>query len=84
MFGRVVISIVCGKCGSEDALEHSYRVAPWPGVGDQLYSLQRILGRATGLPVEVDPPDDPTAGVREPRRPLPGTGSMTVSLTPPE
>jgi hypothetical protein len=82
-FGRVLISIVCGHCGSEDALDHSYSVTPWPGIGDQLYSLQRILHQATGLPVEIDPPDDPPAGVREPRRPLPGTGSLAVELNPP-
>lgn len=80
---RVGVAVSCGACHSLQWLLHSYPLNPLQGVVDQLRLLEGLLYHQTGLPVFHEPPDDPPAGVREPRRPLPGAGLLGEGLMQP-
>lgn len=80
---RVEIAVSCAACLSLQALHHSYPLNPMFALLDQLRLLEEVLADQTGLPVFREPPDDPSAGVREPRRPLPSAGAVGVQLIPP-
>lgn len=82
LFGGPVVEVAvsCVDCHHRRALLNTYRLTPWWSVLEQVRLLERVLEDETGLPVFIDPPDDPRAGVREPRRPSPSTGSLGASL----
>ena len=79
----VRVSVSCRRCRHEQELFQSYPLEMSWSVTEQLRLLEETLEKETGLPVVVEPPDDPLAGVREPRRPAPGEGWIGVRLTPP-
>ena len=78
----VRVSVSCSRCRRERELLHSHPLEMSWSIARQLRFLEETLEKETGLPVIVEPPDDPLAGVREPRRPAPGEGWMGVTLTP--
>lgn len=80
---QVEISVACPTCRFERALLQSYPLDMTSGISEQLHMLEEVLEQETGLPVFHEPPDDPPAGVREPRRPAPSAGSLGISLAPP-
>lgn len=77
---RVEIALSRGGCHHQRSLRRFYPLDVASELFDQVLSLQRILAVETGLPVLREPPDDPRAGVREPRRPLPNPSTMSSSL----
>ena len=80
----VEIIVSCIRCHHRRALLQTYRLRLQRSFVEQLRMLEEVLAAETGLPIFIDPPEDPPAGVREPRRPAPSTGSVGVRLTPPE
>ena len=77
------MSVSCAACHTLQALLHSYPLNPVFGLLEQLRLLEQVLADETGLPVFREPPDDPSADVREPRRPLPSAGAIGIRLIPP-
>jgi hypothetical protein len=86
VFGGPWVEIVvsCIRCHYRRALLQTYRLNVQRSVFEQVEILEGVLAAETGLPVFVDPPDDPHAGVREPRRPAPSAGSVGAQVTPPD
>ncbi len=80
---HVRISVSCPRCRLERTLFQSYPLNMSSGILEQVHLLGEVLEEETGLPVFLEPPDDPLAGVREPRRPPPDADAMGVTLAPP-
>jgi hypothetical protein len=73
------VELACVNCHHAERLEHDVRI----GSATQVSLLREVLELETGLPVVIAPPDDPSAGVREPRRPPPGDDSSSIRLPEP-
>lgn len=81
---RVEVAVSCARCHHRQTLLQTYPLNLRWRVFDQVQRLEEALAVKTGLPVIVDPPNDPRAGVREPRRPEPSAGSPGAQLIPPK
>ena len=78
------VVVACSGCRVTDALLRSLPVVDPTTVEDQMRRLAFALVDETGLPIVLDLPDGPGAGVREPRHEPPGSGSGAVELDLPE
>lgn len=72
----VDVALRCPECRHRELVGDSVRI----GSLRRLDLLREVLALETGMSVFVDPPDDPPAGVREPRRPPPGGGTFASQL----
>jgi hypothetical protein len=78
-YALFAVELACANCQNSERLEHDVRI----GSGTQVSLLREVLELETGLPVVIAPPEDPSAGVREPRRPPPGDDSSSIRLQEP-
>lgn len=72
----VDVLLHCPECRHRELVGDGVRM----GSLRRLDLLREVLALETGMPVFIDPPDDPSAGVREPRRPPPDGGTFTARL----
>lgn len=76
----VEVALGCSECSHRELVGDSVRL----GSLSRLDLLREVLVIETGLPVFIAPPDDPPAGVREPRRSPPGGGMSDARLELPQ
>lgn len=74
--------ISCGNCHYRQPLDAVLEIDAGISIKSYLDLLAEVLRSETDLPVYVEPPDDPDARVREPRRPPPRSDSGSVTLSP--
>ena len=72
----VDVALGCADCRHRELVGDSVRL----GSLRRLDLLREVLELETGIPVFIPPPDDPPAGVREPRRSPPDGGTFATQL----
>ncbi len=80
--GLIQVATSCIRCHHRQILPKTYSLTRRSQAFLDLRLIEELLAAETGLPVVVDPPDDPHSGVREPRTPVPSASSPGSACSP--